>query len=640
MCGICGYVGIDDDVLLERMTNCLEHRGPDEFGYYRHGDVRFGHRRLSIIDVADGQQPMSNRDGSITLIYNGEIYNYQELRRELEQRGHALRTNSDTEVLLRTYEIEGLGALQKLNGMFAFAIHDRRTGDLLLARDRIGIKPLYYLQLPGRFLFASELKALLVYADWFPTINPNAIHDYLSLRYVPGDTVMFNEIKRLPAGHTLCYRDGQAEVQRYWAPQRYEGPYSRHDDEYLEQFGELMQQSVRRRMISDVPFGAYLSGGIDSSVIVALMSQATSGPVKTFSVGFDYEHDELNAAAETARYLGCDHHEVACRAEHVMLLPQIVYHMDEPMGDAITVPMFLLSRAAKQHVTVILTGEGGDEVFGGYLFHKVMWAGDLYRRLIPKPLHNGLVMPVLERTPASAMNLAFQYPAYLGSRGKQKVLDYLDLLEPEYIDQAYRHLISLFDARDVEGLYTASYRTDLARGQQFNGGYGENGVWTTGPYLNRLLQLQFEHWLPDNMLLRQDKTGMAHSIEGRVPFLDHELVEFAQMLPPHLKLHRLTGKYILRQFARTILPDTVTKRRKMPFYVPIENYFQQPEFLDMMQDLLSDKSVRERGLFQLQAVSKLRSSMQQRDFLRVKQVFSLMVLELWFRIFVDRTWVV
>ena len=635
MCGICGFTGIKDDALLTRMTECISHRGPDDFGYYQAGDVSFGHRRLSIIDLAGGSQPMSNEDGSITITFNGEIYNYRELRHTLELCGHTFRTSSDTEVLLRLYENEGLRALQKLNGMFAFAIHDRRRDELFLARDRIGIKPLYYLDLPGRFLFASETKALLAYSGWNSTINPHAVQDYLALRYVPGNNSMFEEVKRLPAGHYLVYRDGKAHLHRYWEPPVYGGPYDNNDERYFDEFTELMEQSVSRRMISDVPFGAYLSGGLDSSVIVALMSKFSSEPVKTFSVGFDYVHDELGEAAATAELLGCDHHEIACRASDVTRLPDIVYQMDEPQGDPISIPMFMLSKEAKRKVTVILTGEGGDEIFGGYLFHKMMSMADLYRRAVPTSIRNQVVVPLVSKMPASMLNMAFQYPAYLGERGKLKALDYLQLLEPEQIDQAYRHLISLYDARDMKDLFTPDFCARLA----VNG--ASNGVANPPldiPYLNRLLHLQFDHWLPDNMLLRQDKTGMAHGIEGRVPFLDHELVEFALRLPPRLKLHNMTGKYILRAYASKLLPTAVTQRKKMPFYVPIENFFEQPAFQDMMDDLLSDSSTRARGIFRVDAVAKLKQSMHRNEFMYVKQVFSLMVLELWFRIFVDRSW--
>lgn len=626
MCGICGYIGIDDKELIVRMTDTIAHRGPDDHGYFHDGDVHLGHRRLSIIDIAGGRQPMMNKDGSLVIIYNGEIYNFKELRSSLEQKGHVFQTSSDTEVLLRLYEVLGPKALKKLNGMFAFAIYDRNKKEIFLARDRIGIKPLYYLQVGNRFLFASETKSLFCYREWSPSINPRAIDEYLRLRYVPGSTTMFKELKRLPAGHYMVCKAGKLTIHRYWQPLQYDGPYNGSTESYIEEFGELLEASVKRRLISDVPFGAYLSGGIDSSVIVALMSKMVSSPVKTFSVGFDYKHDELNQAAYTAKHLGCDHHEIPCRAEDVSLLPQIVYNMDEPMGDAITIPMYQLSQAAKKEVTVILTGEGGDEIFGGYLFHKLMWFGNIYQQLIPKFIQNRFVLPLLSGIPAQIMNTLFQYPAYLGDRGKLKVLDYLRLLDPSQIDQAYRHLISLFDYRDTVNLYSPQFaeqtNIDFQDGEHYfsdsNKLISENGY-----YFNRLLHLQFNDWLPDNMLLRQDKTGMANAIEGRVPYLDHTLVEFALQLPPNLKLRHLVGKYILRRFAGGILPKEVTNRKKMPFYVPIENYFQQPIFQEQMNEFLSETSVRNRGIFRPDAVRQLKAAMDRNEFMLVKQVFSL-----------------
>lgn len=636
MSGICGFAGINDDTLLTAMTESIRHRGPDDFGAYQAGDVSFGHCRSSIIDLTGGRQPISNEDGSLTIVFDGEIYNYRELRRSLELCGHSFKTRSDIEVLLRLYEDEGPRALQKLNGMFAFAVHDRRRDEIFLARDRIGIKPLYYLDLADRFLFASETKALLEYSEWAPTINPHAIQDYLALRYVPGDSGMFVEVNRLPAGHYLIYRDSKVHIKRYWDPPLFDGPYYKNENTYFEEFSELMELSVSRRMISDVPIGAYLSGDLDSSVIVALMSKFSMGPVRTFSTGCDTIHDESSEAVERARLLGCDHTEIAYRASDISRLPEIVYHMDEPQGDPVSIPMFMLSKEAKGNVGVILSGEGGDEIFGGHLFHKMMWMGDVYRRTIPAPVRNQFVAPLFSKIPASLLSAAFQYPTYLGERGKLKALDYLQMLEPNQIDQAYRHLISLYDARYTKNLFSTDFGARLASGKMSNGSINPP---LDIPYLNRLLLLQLGHWLPDNLLLRLDKMGMAHGIEGRVPYLDHELVEFAMYLPPHLKLHHLTGKYILRSYAGKLLPAAVTQSKRRSFNAPVEKFFEQPEFLEMMDDLLNDRSVRNRGIFQIDSITQIKESIYRNEFTYVNQAFSFMVLELWFRIFVDKIWV-
>lgn len=633
MCGICGFIGFEAPGLIERMTSVIHHRGPDDAGHFEDGNIALGHRRLSIIDLAGGHQPMHTPDGAMVISFNGEIYNYRELREDLAARGHTFQTDSDTEVLLRLYQEEGPAALNRVNGMFAFAVFNRQTRELFLARDRVGIKPLYYMEQPGRLLFASETKALLEYDGFSRTINAPAVQEYLRLRYVPGRQTLFRDVKKLPPGHYLRYRNGQVEIESYWSPPlNGRGEEKRGEEDYFQEFKDLMRRSVKRRLISDVPFGAYLSGGVDSSVIVALMSEVGSLPVKTFSVGFDYEHDELLEAEATARRLGCEHRTVECRASDVAtLLPQVIYHADEPLGDAISVPMFQLAREAKKEVTVILTGEGADEILSGYLFHKVMVAGHLYRKVVPSFLSSHVVQPMLSAAPASWMNAAFQYPAYLGERGKLKAVDYVRMLTGGSIADQYHHLISLFDDRDMGNLFTAEFAEQIAeqRAEQF--------VFddVPGAFFDRMLRLQFDHWLPDNMLMRQDKMGMASGIEGRVPYLDHELVEFAFALPRNLRLKGLTGKYILRRFAQELLPRETSNRKKMPFYVPVENYFEQPDFMRLMEELLSPDAIARRGIFDPKAVETLRKAIRRKEFLLVKQVFSLMALELWFRMFVD-----
>ena len=634
MCGICGYVGIRADGLLEAMTAALAHRGPDDVGFFREDGVGLGHRRLSIIDVAGGHQPIANEDESAVLIANGEIYNYRELRRDLQSRGHRFRTQSDSEVILHLYEERGAGCVELLNGMFAFALYDRRRRRLLLARDRLGIKPLCYAVLPDGLLFASETKALLRHRAFEPTLDPHGVLDYLALRYVPGPGSMFSEVRRLPAAHTAVYDEGALRLQRYWEPPLHRGPFRGDAREYLDGFTERFERSVRRRLVSDVPLGAYLSGGVDSSAIVAAMARSVSHPVRTFTVGFDYAHDEVAQAAETARRLGCLHTEIACRAADVELLPEIVTQLDEPIGDAIVIPMYQLAREAKKHVSVILAGEGADETLGGYLFHQALLWGHRLARAVPGPLRRGLLAPALRAAPAGWVDLAFRYPASLGQRGKQKVLDFLSLLEPEQLPAAYRHLISLFDERDTQGLFTAEF-AELAASTRAPA-RPEARLDPGVPYLNRILDLQFAHWLPDDILMKQDKLSMAHGVEVRVPFLDHELVEYALAIPPSLKLRGWRSKAILRRYAAGILPRTVALRRKMPFYVPVESYFAEPVFRELVGDILSERCVRSRGIFRPEAVARLQAAVRGGDFVRAKQVLSLVILELWFRGAVDR----
>lgn len=634
MCGICGYTGFRDPQLLKAMTASLRHRGPDSFGFLHHEDVGLGHARLSIIDVAGGQQPIENEDGSLAVIHNGEFYNFRELRPELEARGHRFRSRSDTEVILHLYEEMGPECVTRLVGMFAVVIYDRRKGELFIARDRVGIKPLYYVELPGKFLFASEFKALLRCDEVRTTLHYQAIHDYLALRYVPGPGGMFRELRKFPAGHYGIVRNGKLTLTRYWEPELYSGPFPKSEQEYLEGFAERFETSIRRRLISEVPLGAYLSGGLDSSTIVAAMSKLVSEPIRTFTVGFDYEHDELAQAAQTARILGCNHTEVACRPSDIELLPKITWHLDEPLGDPIVLPMYQLAREAKKSVTVVLSGEGADEILGGYVFHKALLRGNQIAGLIPAWLRQNVLPGLMNLVPARAFNLAFDYPAALGERGKQKVLDFIPLTGLKPLPQAYRHLISLFDHRDTPSLYSEHFAQALRSNAPAPSRTFQADARV--PFLNHALHLQFDHWLADDILTKQDKMSMAHGIEARVPFLDHELIEYVMRVPPRLKVHRGETKVLLRKYAARTLPAAVTSRRKMPFYVPLDKHFREPAFQQMMADTLSDEAVRNRGLFRPEAIQKLRRSLHAGEFVYLKQVFSLMMLELWFRMAVDR----
>jgi asparagine synthase (glutamine-hydrolysing) len=640
MCGIAGFVGIEESGLLQRMTDILRHRGPDGDGYFCADGVGLGHRRLSIIDVAGGRQPIENEDGSLVLVHNGEIYNHQELRRDLLGRGHRFRTSSDSEVILHLYEESGPACLERMAGMWTFALYDRTKRRLMLARDRLGIKPLYYGEAGGGVLFASEVKSLLRFDAFQPSLDLRAVHDYLALRYVPGPGGMFKEVRKLPAAHYAIVEDGRLTLTRYWSPAAPPPGPRRSDDEYLEEFAERFERSITRRLMSEVPLGAYLSAGLDSSTIVAAMARLTSQPVRTFTVGFDFAHDELADAAATARDLGCIHTEIPCRAADVELLPEIVWHLDEPVGDPIVIPMFQLARRAKQDVTVVLTGEGADETLAGYLFHKALLGGAYLARL-PGPVRRGIVAPLVRATPAGVLNLAFQYPAALGNRGKLKLLDYLPLVGGAHLPEAYRHLISLFDDRDTEWLYTEDFKAALRSPRPGGVAGSANGSTRASadasrPMLDRILALQYDSWLPEDILTKQDKMSMAHGIEARVPFLDHELVEFTLRLPPSLKLRRGVSKYILRRYAARLLPPAAVRRRKMPFYVPAERYLAEPAFQALVDDTLSERAVKARGLLRPEAVARVRASMQTGEFLYVKQAISLMMLELWFRMAVDR----
>jgi asparagine synthase (glutamine-hydrolysing) len=611
------------------MTACIRHRGPDDEGHFVEGDAGLGMRRLSIIDVVGGHQPIANEDGSLLIVFNGEIYNYRALRDQLLGRGHQFRTGSDTEVILHLFEDEGPQCLQRLNGMWGIAIWDRTRRRLFLARDRLGVKPLYYRQHGSGLMFASEMKALLRYQGWQPTVSPQAIHQYLALRYVPGPGTLIDGVEKLPAAHYGIWENGTFSLHRYWTPPLSSGPFPQSDAEYLEGFAAHFERSVAMRLISEVPLGAYLSSGVDSSAIVAAMSRQGASPVRTFTVGFGFARDEMAAAAETASRLGCIHTEIDCRPQHIELLPEIVWHLDEPIGDPIVIPMFQLAREAKNSVTVILAGEGADELLGGYLFHRALLRARQVARWIPPRVIHALLSAV----PPAILNLAFDYPAALGARGKQKVVDFAATLDDDALARSWRHLISLFDARDTAELYTDAFR----------GAIGDAHPWPASPtqsasipLLNRIIDLQFSDWLPDDILMKQDKVSMASGIEVRVPFLDYELVEYALRLPPHLKIRRNTVKVALRDYARKVLPPASASRTKQAFYVPLERFMRESRYREMVDDALSDRVVRERGLFQPAMVARLRDRTLTGDFVYARQVFSLLSLELWYRIFVDR----
>ena len=638
MCGICGYAGMArDERLLGAMTGRLRHRGPDDEGLFMHERVGLGMRRLSIIDVSGGRQPIFNERRSVAVVANGEIYNFRELRADLEQRGHRFTTRSDTETIVHLYEEYGIACLRHLRGMFAFALYDTEEDRLFLARDRLGIKPLYYWQGGGKLLFASEVKALLVSDDVARVPNPRAINDFLTLRYVPGPQTMFDGIEKLPAGHWLCFSKNQCRVEPYWIPEAKSGPY-RTDAEYHERFAELWQETLRLHLVSDVPVGVYLSGGLDSSLVTAEMAQHTEQSVHTFSVGSGGAGDEAPTARAVAAQLGCTHHEVVCKPDDLRWLPQIVWQSDEPLGDPITVPTFLLGQLAGQHVKVVLTGEGADEVLAGYLFHRVLDLTHRLREVAPAWTLSHLAAPIARRLPVRVLDRFFDYPSYLGDQGRQRVARYLQVAAADAPGPMYELLISLFDSSELEALRVAGGPLAGA-GRSDDAG----GAPPASPFFDRALLLQYRSWLPDNILARQDRMSMAHSVEARVPFLDHVLVEFLLTVPKHLKLRSLLGtnKILARRYAERCLPPPIAGRPKKAFHIPPDQYLDAPVFREFVASTLQPEHVRRRGYFDPGAVrALLEAARATREFVHVKQVLALMILEMWHQIFIDRTaWV-
>ena len=559
-------------------------------------------------------------------MFNGEIYNYRELRAELQARGVRFRTQSDTEVILRLFETEGTDCVRRLRGMFAFAIGDTASNRVFLARDRLGIKPLYVHRTGRGLVFGSEIKALLEHPQVPREPHLGAVQDYLTLRYVPGPTSLFAGIEKFPAAHWMLWENGATRLQRYWsldglAP---EESHLKSDEAYRERFAELFDESVRLRLVSDVPVGTFLSGGLDSGAIAASMAAQTDTAVRSFSVGFDWHGDELEGARRSAEQLGCSHAEVICRPEDFAHLPQLIWHLDEPVGDAIVMPMYLLAKRARENVTVVLTGEGADETMAGYFMHKVLDRTESYRRLMPAPLR-AVARAGTRLTPAGLLDRLFDYPGRLGESGKRRLERYLELVERNDLEGRYRFLISLFDEEGLRRIWPERPPNDPSRPV----------IEAALPTLERILRLQYDHWLPDDILCKQDKMTMANSIEGRVPFMDHKLVEFLASVPRHLKLGPAGNKAILRNYLERRLPH-LSRRKKVAFYIPVDNYLRRGPLAEMADELLSEASVRRRGLFRWDEVDRLRRHVGEGDFLFGKQVFSLLALELWFRIFVDR----
>lgn len=629
MCGIAGFSGLrnEAEAVLDRMLATIVHRGPDDHGMVVHGETALGMRRLSIIDVAHGHQPISTRDGSLTIVFNGEIYNFADIKTELEAAGQIFQTSSDTETILLAYQTWGVDCLQRLRGMFSFAILDHRDGSLFIARDRLGVKPLYYARIGRQLVFASEIKAMLEHPAIGRTVNSQAVDDYLALRYVPGPHTLFQGIEKFPPAHYLIWRDGGATLHRYWRHDTLP-PWRGSREEAQEAFNSVFDEATRLRMVSERPVGAFLSGGLDSTAIVASLAHQFPQQLQTFSVGFGWKGDELSAAAATANRLGCNHHEVVCRAEDTALLPKITWHLDEPVGDGIILPMYLLSRMAAQTVTVVQSGEGADETLGGYFMHRVMRLASLYSRHMPAWLQDKGIRPLVERIPARALNLLFDYPGDLGEIGKRRLLEFLSILRHQSTAGQYRFIISLFSEGDRRNFYTDSFAAGLPSGNPFADGKVLD--------FNEMLGLQFEHWLPDDILCKQDKITMASSLEGRVPFMDHKLVELVSSFPAHYKLGWRRNKLPVRQYLAKRGADDVAARRKVPFYIPIDQYLAVEPLRGMVDELLSETAVRRRGLFKWEAIRRMRTASGSDGFLFGKQVFALSMLELWYRIYIDR----
>jgi asparagine synthase (glutamine-hydrolysing) len=620
MCGICGIIGREpiDREALGRMTAALRHRGPDDEGF--HVDERadgvavgLGFRRLSIIDLVSGNQPIANEDGSVQLVYNGEIYNYRELRAELESRRHRFATDSDTEVIVHLYEELGSHCVERLNGMFAIALWDTNRSELVLARDRFGKKPLYYADLGGSLLFASELKALVEHPRCPKDLDFDALTRYLALEYVPTPYSIFAGVRKLPGGHVLRWRGGEISIEQFWdLVLRPDDPPAT-DEHYVEEFRELFRAAVQRRLISDVPLGAFLSGGIDSSSVVAMMVDALpAGSVKTFSVGFEEESfDESRHARRVATHFGTDHQEEVFTAG-VMLdtLPTVVDWLDEPLGDASILPTYLLSRFTREHVTVALGGDGSDELLAGYPTFPADRLARFYR--VPRLLHTSVIAPLADRLPVSTANFSFDFKL---KRFLRAAASREDVRHPVWLGS--------FTPGEQAALLNSAPGDPFAEQRHVLAAGGDDR-------LGKLIYLYAKTYLQDDILVKVDRASMACSLEVRAPFLDVELVEFICRVPSGLKLRRFDTKHLLKRAIGNVLPPGIANRAKKGFGIPVAAWL-KGELREALQDELSPERIRRQGLFEPTEVTRLVSEhlSGRRD--HRKALWTLFVFQLWHR---------
>jgi asparagine synthase (glutamine-hydrolysing) len=620
MCGICGYISLSENLknrkpLIQKMKDLLTHRGPDDEGLYLNNNAALGHRRLSIIDLSTGKQPMGNDDGSIWIVYNGEVYNFPEIKDNLEKKGINFRTQSDTEVILRGYEVYGLNILDELNGMFAFAIWDEKKKRLFAARDRLGKKPFYYYCDEGKLIFASELKSIIVHPDISRDVNPEAVDKFFSFNYIPAPLTIFKNVHKLRPGHYLLWEAGELCVRQYWDVKYHSNNLYKSETDFTEHLYELLKTSVKRRLISDVPLGAFLSGGMDSSIIVGLMALVNEKPVKTFTIGFEEQgYSEVDDARMIADHFKTDHHEFRVKSEAIDMLPKLVWHFDEPFADSSAIPTYYVSKIAREHVTVILSGDGGDEMFAGYrrYINRNGYAG--YRKL-PRMLRERILGPLAVAAP-------FQMPS------RNFLLEISRLEKKENFDW-----IEIYPYIKNE-LYSREFQRDVQK-QDHPGSvihYWKN--MPESPLLSRLQYSDTKVYLPEDILVKVDRMSMANSLETRAPLLDYEVAEFAAGIPAEWHFKDGRAKYMLRKVAEKFLPEPIFHKKKHGFAIPANEWFRN-ELWEMTSDLLGSSRFHSRGYFNQRNVSKILNEHKKgaRDY--STWLWCLVNFELWFQTYMD-----
>lgn len=626
MCGITGFISKEKNLptaeradLLDKMCKIITHRGPDEQGTIVKDAAALGMRRLSIIDLKSGQQPIFDCSGNLGIVFNGEIYNYQQLKKDLEARGHRFKTNSDTETIVHAYEEFGVDCVKYLRGMFAFAVYDFGNETLFIARDRVGKKPLFYAKTEkGNFVFGSELKTLIEHGEISKEIEFSALDSYLTFGYVPEEFCIFKNVHKLAPGHFLIYKNGEIRTEKYWDFEYSGETENKSEAEYIEILREKLKEAVKIRLISEVPLGAFLSGGVDSSSIVAMMSQISDAPVKTFSIGFNEDSfNELKFARVAAKHFNTEHHEFIVTPDLVEIVDELVWHFDEPFADSSALPTFMVSKMARDFVTVVLSGDGGDELFAGYTRYVTDKKRSGFQNL-PKFVRRNVLQKISENLPHGAKGKNFLYNTSL------------DAVE-RYIDS-----ISHFNNLNRNELYSADFRRNL------NGEFGKGAKLyqeiadsvLSENATDKLLYLDSKTYLPSDILTKVDRMTMAASLEARVPLLDHELIEFVQKIPPALKLKGTTTKYIFKKAMEGIVPNEILYREKQGFGVPIGEWINS-QLRERIRETLLEKRTMSRGYFDEKYINVLldEHSRKRRD--HSHSLWILWMLELWHREFVD-----
>jgi asparagine synthase (glutamine-hydrolysing) len=631
MCGIAGIYSLKDaplavNGLLERMTTSLTHRGPDEFGYHRDSKAALGHRRLSIIDLSSGQQPLYNEDRTVSVVFNGEIYNFEEIRRQLIEHGHHFRTRSDTETIVHAYEEWGASCVERFRGMFAFAIRDERRDILFLARDRFGKKPLFYAVYDGTFVFASEMKAILADPRFTRDLDEEALASYFMLSYIPAPLTIFKGISKLLPGHTLTIERGRVQQRRYWDLE-FTSDRTRREADLMDELTSRLDEAVRIRLVSDVPLGAFLSGGIDSSAVVAFMAMARHEPVNTFTIGFSGDaggpDDERQYARMMSDRYRTRHHEFEVQPDLTGVIESIVRSFDEPFADDGVLPSYYVCKTARQHVTVALSGLGGDEAFLGYERYLGFRLSQWFNR-VPAPVRAGIIQPLVgwlpePRSGGTHINHLKRFVRAAVDDEAHRYLGFVTKIAPEYRQRLFGdnggHMSDAWQ-RAQERLL-AHYREAPADDP-----------------LDRLLYCDIQTYLPDDILALTDRLSMCHSLEVRVPFLDHELFEFAATIPADVKMKWLQKKHLLKQSLSGLLPKPVLTHRKQGFVGPTSRWL-KTDLRSQILDVLSPQRLARHGIFDRATVSRILSDhfdgRETNDIL----ILSLVVFQTWFDLYVD-----